>query len=76
MELTATEPGPSVLERQSKPLEYDERVFAEWENQRSHRLYVLNTGVGSISIRQAKVIEELESPIDDYLFWSCTVSSG
>lgn len=76
MELTATEPGPSVWEGQSKPLEYDEWVFAEWENQRSHRLYVLNTGVGSISIRQAEVIEELESSIDDYLFWGCTVSSG
>jgi hypothetical protein len=66
--LAATDPGPTACQYDSQSLEFDEKVFAEWENQTSHRLYVNDPGDGSISVRQAEVVDELDSPIEDMAF--------
>lgn len=51
-------------------LEYDEAVFAEWQNQNNHRLYVKSPGSGGIDLDAAAIMPDapLESPVEDLWF--------
>lgn len=49
-------------------LEYDDRVFGEWQNATHHRLYVKDPGAGYVSVSAAEIGEPLESPVEDLAF--------
>jgi energy-coupling factor transporter ATP-binding protein EcfA2 len=47
---------------------YDDRIFAEWQNAHAHRLVVKDPGDGQVSVPEAEVLDELESPVPDLRF--------
>lgn len=49
-------------------LDYDDKIFAEWQNAHAHRLVVKDPGSGQISIEVGEVLDELESPVPDLAF--------
>jgi hypothetical protein len=57
-------------------LEFDERVFGEWQNATDHRLYVKQPGSGYVSVDTGRVVDELVSPVDGLTFVPETVREG
>jgi hypothetical protein len=57
-------------------LEFDERVFGEWQNSTDHRLYVKQPGSGYVSVDTGRVVDELVSPVDGLTFVPETVREG
>jgi DNA polymerase III delta prime subunit len=55
-------------EAASQQLEYDHRVFGEWQNASAHRLIVKEPGDGYLSVHGATIGEPLESPVDGLRF--------
>lgn len=49
-------------------LEYDDRIFGEWQNQSAHRLIVKAPGAGYVEVSTAQIGEVLESPLEDLAF--------
>jgi hypothetical protein len=63
-------------EQDETSLEYEERIFGEWQNASNHRLYVKEPGSGYISVDAARVGEDLESPLDGLEFQEGLVEQG
>lgn len=57
-------------------LEYEERIFGEWQNASNHRLYVKEPGSGYVSVGSARVGEDLESPLEGLEFREGLVDQG
>lgn len=55
-------------EASAPELEFDDRVFYEWQNQSKHRLYVNDPGCGYVDVDSARVVEDLESPLEGLRF--------
>jgi len=64
----AVESGKTGSAEDGQPLEFDENVFSEWENQTSHRLYVNDPGEGYLSVGKAEIVQDLSSPIEGLTF--------
>lgn len=58
----AREPDEPDREAADVELEFDDKLFEEWESAGDHRLYVRKPGSGTIDVRNATVIEALVAP--------------
>ncbi|MCO8267433.1 hypothetical protein NKF06_12755 [Haloferax sp. AB510] len=56
--------------------EFDDSVFASWQNQVDHRLYVRDPGSGWISVATGAVGDELVSPVEGMTFDEPVVEDG
>lgn len=57
-----------VDEDVSVDFEFEDQIFAEWQNAHAHRLVVKDPGSGQLSVEAAEIIDDLESPIDGLEF--------
>lgn len=69
LKLSLLEPDQKPRRDDAEPeLEFDDRVFYEWQNQAKHRLYVNDPGGGYLNIDAAEVVEPLDSPLEGLTF--------
>ncbi|WP_256289946.1 hypothetical protein [Halobellus inordinatus] len=58
------ETGFDVDEEADLQLQFDDQIFAEWQNAHAHRLVVKDPGSGQLSVESGTVLDPLESPIE------------
>ncbi|MDQ2054336.1 hypothetical protein [Halobellus sp. H-GB7] len=62
------ETGFDVDEEADLQLQFDDQIFAEWQNAHAHRLVVKDPGSGQLSVESGTVLDPLESPIEALAF--------
>lgn len=58
----------STSESAAREPEWSEQIWAEWQNQVNHRLYVKEPGDGYVDVDAAEIGEPLSSPLEGWVF--------